>query len=96
MFPERLAKVAAVAADSSGKSDTPDEASIASSCFSCHGPSGRGGFAPVLAGQSYEVLKDKLIKFRSGELKGSMMNPIATKLKDKEIDFLAHYFADIP
>ena len=93
--PESSARVAEGTADTSEKSDTPDEASIASSCFSCHGPSGRGGFAPVLAGQSYEALKDKLIKFRSGELKGSMMNPIATKLKDKEIDVLAHYFAGI-
>ena len=94
--PESSAEVTEDTADNVGKSDTPDEASIASSCFSCHGPSGRGGFAPVLAGQSYEVLKDKLTRFRSGELKGTMMNSIATKMKDKEIDTLAHYFAELP
>ncbi len=70
-------------------------ASLASSCFSCHGPKGRGGFAPVLAGQPYEALKNKLIKFRSGELKGTMMNPVASKIKDEEIDALAHYFSGI-
>ena len=94
--PESSARVTEGTADNSEKSGTPDEASIASSCFSCHGPSGRGGFAPILAGQSYEALKDKLTRFRSGELKGTMMNPIATKMKDKEIDTLAHYFAKLP
>ncbi len=82
------------------KSTTPDVTSsngesLASSCFSCHGPKGRGGFAPLLAGQPYGALKDKLIKFRSGELKGAVMNPVASKLKDKEIESLAHYFADL-
>jgi cytochrome c553 len=71
-------------------------AALASGCFSCHGPKGRGGFAPVLAGQPYEALKDKLNKFRSGELKGTMMNPVASKMKDKEINALAHYFNELP
>jgi cytochrome c553 len=67
----------------------------ADKCFACHGPAGRGGFAPVLAGQSYEVLKDKLTKYRSGELANPMMNPVAKEMKDKEIDALAHYFAKL-
>lgn len=66
---------------------------LADGCTSCHGPSGKGGFAPALAGQSYDSLKDKLMKFRSGELTGAMMNPIAQPLKDGEIDVLATYFA---
>jgi len=87
-------------ANNKDKSTSPDVTSsngesLASSCFSCHGPKGRGGFAPVLASQPYEKLKDKLIKFRSGELKGAVMNPIASKMKDKEIESLAHYFSDL-
>ncbi len=98
--PANLQESAADNKDKSARTDgAPSEeskaASLASGCFSCHGPRGRGGFAPVLAGQSYEALKDKLIKFRSGELKGTMMNPIASKLKDKEIETLAHYFAGL-
>lgn len=77
------------------KSDKPEKAPIAAICFSCHGPLGRGGFAPVLAGQPFEALKDKLTKFRSGELKGTMMNPVALKMKDEEIDALAKYFAGL-
>lgn len=91
--PKSSVKVSEAVADGVKKSDTPDAASIAESCFSCHGLSGRGGFAPVLAGQSYEMLKDKMMKLRSGELKGTMMNPIVKEMKDKQIEALAHYFA---
>ena len=93
--PKSSDKVAEGAADDTEKSDTPDGTPTASSCFSCHGPLGRGGFAPELAGQPYEVLKDKLTKYRSGELTGTMMNPVASEMKDKEIDALAHYFAKL-
>ena len=87
-------------ADDKDKSTNPDVASsdgesLASTCFSCHGPKGRGGFAPVLASQPYEALKDKLEKFRSGELKGTMMNPVSSKMKDNEIETLAHYFSGL-
>jgi len=87
--------VASGKAETVEKSDASSEASIASSCFTCHGPAGRGGFAPELAGQSYEVLKDKLTKFRSGELSGTMMNPIASEMKDNEIDDLSQYFSTL-
>jgi len=87
-------------ANTKNKSPSPEAASsdgesLASGCFSCHGPKGRGGFAPVLASQSYETLKNKLVKFRSGKLKGTMMNPVASKMKDKEIEALARYFSEL-
>lgn len=68
---------------------------IASSCSSCHGPSGRGGFAPQLAAVPYEVIKDKLVKYKTGELKGTMMNGIAAPMKDEDIETVAHYFAEL-
>jgi cytochrome c553 len=70
-------------------------AKIASNCFGCHGPAGRGGFAPVLAGQPSEVLKEKLTKYKSGEIKNQMMNPVASPLKNEEIEALAYYFAGL-
>ena len=82
-------------ADKNEKGGTADGASIAEKCFACHGPSGRGGFAPVLAGQSVEALKEKLTRYRSGELTNPMMNPVASEMKDTEIDALAHYFATL-
>ena len=93
--PKSTAKVTEGTADKVKNSDTSEGASIAAKCFACHGPSGCGGFAPVLAGQSVEALKDKLLKYRSGERTNPMMNPVASTLKDKEIDALAHYFAKL-
>lgn len=84
-----------VVADDLKKSDVPDGASSASSCFACHGPLGRGGFAPVLAGQSYEVLKDKLMKFRSGEIVSPMMKPVVSEMNDETLNSLAQYFAEL-
>ena len=66
--------------------------SLASQCFACHGQSGRGGFAPVLVGQSYQVLKDKLIRIKSGEINSPMMKPIASGISDSDIELLARYF----
>ncbi|HEY5604206.1 MAG TPA: c-type cytochrome [Gammaproteobacteria bacterium] len=77
------------------KSDTSGAVALASNCFACHGPSGRGGFAPELASKPYEMLKAKLTQFRSGEITSPMMNPIAAKMKDNEIDALARYFAGL-
>lgn len=83
---------AAVTSEESKKSNV---ASVAENCFGCHGPSGRGGFAPELAGQSYDALKSKLTKLRSGEIESPVMAPIASGLKDEEIDVLAKFFAGI-
>ena len=88
-------KGSAKVADSATSSALPDGASMAANCFACHGPSGRGGFAPVLAGQSVEAIKDKLARYRSGELKNPMMNPVASKMQDSEIEALAKYFAGL-
>jgi len=91
--PESRAKAADTSTESTNKSVASETPPIAQNCFPCHGPSGRGGFAPVLAGQPVESLKEKLSKFRSGERKGTMMNPIAGNLKDQEIEILAGYFS---
>ena len=88
--PKSLAKAADDAV--AGQAAAAAEGSIADQCFGCHGPSGRGGFAPVLAGQSYAALKGKLTKYKSGELTNPMMNPVAAGLQEKEIEALAHYF----
>ena len=87
-------KSSAVVAEAAADNGVTAGASMAEKCFACHGPAGRGGFAPVLAGQSYQALKDKLSKYRSGDLTNPMMNPVASGMQDKEIDALAHYFAE--
>lgn len=77
------------------KADTSPGGALAANCFGCHGDSGRGGFAPVLAGQKYEVLKEKLTKIKSGEINSPMMSPIVSGMKDEDIDALAKYFAGV-
>lgn len=96
--PARAGRPTAEAAKSTaggGKGDKPQGALLAENCFGCHGPSGRGGFAPVLAGQSYDTLKEKLTKFKSGEVTSTIMNPVASQMKDQEIEVLARYFASL-
>lgn len=89
------AQTAAAEGEQQPKSEASPGEALASSCFSCHGEFGKGGFAPVLAGQKYEVLKNKLSKMKSGEINSAMMNPIVSPMKDEDLDALARYFAGV-
>ena len=77
------------------KGETSAAAKLAENCFSCHGAEGRGGFAPAIAGQPTATLKDKLKKYKSGETKSQIMNPIVKDMKDEDIDALAQYFSEV-
>lgn len=66
-------------------------------CVACHGPRGNGtdlsGF-PKISGQHADYIKLQLTKFRAGERKNdlnAMMQDVAMKLTDKEIDTLSKY-----
>ena len=70
-------------------------------CIACHGPHGDGvglaGF-PDISGQHSAYLKTQLEAFRSGDRNNShngMMEDIAKKLTDKDIDILAKYIAGL-
>jgi len=76
-----------------GAASSAIETMASTNCFGCHGAAGRGGIAPALAGKPYQDLKHKLEQFRSGAVSNPMMNPVAKKLQDEEIDALARYFA---
>lgn len=68
------------------------------SCAGCHGPTGAGIPAqfPRLAGQHAEYTKAQLSAFRSGaRANNSVMNMVAAKLNDKEIEALAQYLAGL-
>lgn len=68
-------------------------------CASCHGPNGVGngpGAIPLLAGQKAGYTTKALRDFRSGVRtndRNEMMQSIAAKLSDKEIDAVATYIA---
>ena len=70
-------------------------------CIACHGPHGDGmslaGF-PDISGQHTSYLKSQLEIFRSGERNNShngMMEDIAKRLTDKDIDILSKYIAGL-
>lgn len=71
-------------------------------CASCHGPDARGNAAaafPRLAGQNLAYTINQLKAYRAGERgaqgKGVMMQAVAAKLTDAEIQALASYVAGI-
>jgi cytochrome c553 len=71
-------------------------------CINCHGPRGKGitprtSYFPVIGGQNKEYIKRQLVLFRDGIRTNSpsnVMNKIAKKLTDAEIDAIAEYAAD--
>lgn len=67
---------------------------LANTCFSCHGPAGHSvGAMPALAGKDGEAIKFLLEGYRSGNLKGTVMNRIAKGYSSEEITALAGYFS---
>lgn len=66
------------------------------SCASCHGEAGQGNLnTPRLAGLPAEYLKKQLQDFASGKRGNESMAFVANALSDKEMDGLAHYYAQI-
>lgn len=70
-------------------------------CIACHGPRGNGtslsGF-PDISGQHADYIKAQLKSFRSGDRANSlngMMEDIAKKMTDKDIEVLSNYVAGL-
>ncbi len=76
------------------ENETSETKELVTPCAVCHGPTGRGGFAPQLAGMAYQQLQRKLRDFRSGKVKAQVMNGIARDLSDREIERVARYFSE--
>ncbi|MDD5393297.1 MAG: c-type cytochrome [Thiothrix sp.] len=70
-------------------------------CAACHGPTGAGNPAanfPSLNGQQNTYVKNQLNAFRKGERAndaGKMMQNVAAKMTDAEIDAVAEYIAGL-
>ncbi len=73
------------------------------SCFNCHGVNGKGkspdnAVFPVIGGQKAGYLRGQLLNWRTRERSnspGGVMNIIANKLTDAEIDSLANYISGL-
>jgi cytochrome c553 len=69
-------------------------------CTSCHGDNANpaGPLYPALAGQPAVYLRDQLIRFKAGQRQGDpmrVMETIAGKLSDQQIDDAAAYYASL-
>jgi len=63
-------------------------------CMACHGPDGKGNAGamfPSLSGQHATYIVKQLKEFRSGVRSNEMMNDIAAKMSDAEIDSTAEF-----
>lgn len=64
-------------------------------CMSCHGPNGHGvpQIYPRVANQHRDYLRKQLLAYKSGQRvsEGGIMNEIAFKLSEQQIDGLAAY-----
>ena len=64
----------------------------AGTCISCHGADGKGNIP--LTGKSEDYLAQKLRDYKTRTLKNAMMNMIAAKLNDDDINDLAAYYSE--
>lgn len=68
----------------------------ASSCMACHGPDGKAeGTGLALHGRSAEDLSGKLLAYKSGKLKATMMHQHTKGYSDDELRQIAQYFASL-
>ncbi len=71
-----------------------DKAKGVPACMACHGPNGAGNPAakfPTLSGQHSAYVVKATQDFRSGARQHPMMNAIADKMNDTEINAVANY-----
>lgn len=66
-------------------------------CAGCHGVNGVSATPtyPTLAGKDAAYVKDKLTKYRSGELDNATMKAMAAGLSDADIENLSAYVATL-
>lgn len=67
----------------------------AASCAACHGTGGQGPSdgIPAIAGQSKQVLLQKLLAFKQGSLPATVMHQHAKGYTDAELERIAAHFA---
>jgi cytochrome subunit of sulfide dehydrogenase len=69
---------------------------LAASCATCHGHQGRAlGVGLSLQGQTAAELYRKLLGYKTGEIKGTIMHQHAKGYSDAELKAMADYFAAV-
>jgi cytochrome c553 len=66
----------------------------AASCMACHGPDGRAeGTGLAIGGRPAKDLLGKLLGYKSGQLKGTIMHQHAKGYSDEELARIADHFS---
>lgn len=68
--------------------------SLAAQCANCHGTNGTSvAQVPSLAGQSANVIVQKMKDYRDGKLPASIMHQLAKGYSDEQVALMAEYFS---
>lgn len=68
---------------------------LGAECLTCHRTATASSTIPNILGVNPATLAQRLKAYRSGELANPVMQTIAGRLKDDEIEALAAYFASL-
>ncbi len=63
-------------------------------CAACHGPAGGGGMGPALAGQTSDMIVEKLTIYKNGDTIGTMSNIMwgqASWMSEKDMRDIGNY-----
>ena len=66
-------------------------------CAACHGPTGKGGVGPVLAGGNASYMIEALTEYREGKTRmaqSALMWGQAAQLSDKEIELIGKFIEE--
>jgi cytochrome c len=86
----------AVAASAGAAQADPDFARhLASECVTCHIPTGAADGIPTIVGLPEDVFIGAFDQYRTGERDHALMNTIASRYEDDEVEALAAYFANL-
>lgn len=88
---------APLAALAQGKPPSPLQVSVwASSCMACHGPEGRAeGTGLTLGGRAVDDLLGKLMGYKGGQLRATIMHQHTKGYSDDELRRIAEYFSNL-
>lgn len=68
----------------------------AASCMACHGPEGRAeGTGLTIGGRPAQDLLGKMLGYKSGKLKATIMHQHVKGYSDQELGRIAEYFASL-
>lgn len=102
-FAALAALAAGLGATAAASAQTPPAADLqarawAASCAACHGTGGKGAAdgIPAIAGQNKEVLLQKLLAFKQGNLPATVMQQHTKGYSDAELARIAAHFAAQP